>query len=111
MVRELRQLVGVNDAWTREVKSRFGSEEDLRSTSPLVRAAELRVPVLAAWGVDDQRVPIAHGRDFRDAARAGKVELEYVEYASEGHVWMKPATRLDFFGRAEKLLARTLGGP
>ena len=111
MVRELRQLVGVNDAWTREVKSRFGSEEDLRSTSPLVRAAELRVPVLAAWGVDDQRVPIAHGRDFRDAARAAKVELEYVEYASEGHVWMKPATRLDFFGRAEKLLARTLGGP
>ena len=79
--------------------------------SPLTHAARIKVPVLAAWGVQDQRVPIAQGRDFRDAARASKVELEYVEYADEGHVWMQPANRIDFFARAEKLLARALLAP
>ena len=43
--------------------------------------------------------------------RAAMVELEYVEYANEGHVWMQPANRLDFFARAEKLLARALQAP
>jgi dipeptidyl aminopeptidase/acylaminoacyl peptidase len=95
----------------RAIEVRIGTEEQLRETSPVNRVAQMRVPVLAAWGVDDQRVPIAHGRSFRDAARAAKVELEYVEYAQEGHVWMKPSNQIDFFGRAEKLLARTLGSP
>ena len=58
--------------------------------------------------IRDRRVPIAHGRQFRDAARQTKLALEYVEYPGEGHVWMRPETRLDFFARAEKLLARTL---
>ena len=93
------------------MEARIGKAAELRETSPVTRAAALQVPVLAAWGVDDRRVPIEHGRNFRDAARAAKLDLDYVEYPGEGHVWMKPATRLDFFGRAEKLLARTLGGP
>ncbi len=58
---------------------------------------------------DDQRVPLEHGRRFRDAAAKAGVELEYVEYADEGHSWLRPATWIDFMGRAEKLLARTLG--
>ncbi len=111
LVRDWRKGAGMNESRARVMEIRIGKPEDLRETSPVARAAGLRVPVLAAWGVDDQRVPIAHGRDFRDAARAAKVDLDYVEYAGEGHVWMKPATRFDFFSRAEKLLARTLGGP
>jgi dipeptidyl aminopeptidase/acylaminoacyl peptidase len=109
LVADWRSAAGSNKAQARDVEARIGKEDELRETSPVNRAAQLRVPVLAAWGVDDQRVPVAHGRKFRDAARAAKVELEYVEYADEGHVWMKPATSIDFFGRAEKLLTRTLG--
>ena len=100
---------GKNDAQAREIEIRIGKEDRLRETSPLNRVAQMRVPVLAAWGVDDKRVPITHGRHFRDAAVAAKVELEYVEYPEEGHVWMNPSTRIDFFTRAEKLLARSLG--
>jgi dienelactone hydrolase len=111
LVSDWRSAAGMNKARVRELEARIGTEEQLRETSPINRAAQLRVPVLAAWGVDDQRVPIAHGRSFRDAARAAKVELEYVEYPHEGHVWMNPSNRIDFFGRAEKLLARTLRSP
>jgi dipeptidyl aminopeptidase/acylaminoacyl peptidase len=111
LVSDWRSEAGMNKAKVRELEARIGTEEQLRETSPVNRVSQLRVPVLAAWGVDDERVPIAHGRSFRDAARAAKVELEYVEYAQEGHVWMKPSNRIDFFGRAEKLLARTLGSP
>lgn len=79
--------------------------------SPVKRVGEVKVPVLAAWGVDDRRVPVAHGRDYREAARAAGVALEYVEYPHEGHVWMNPATSIDFFGRAERLLQRSLAPP
>ena len=83
--------------------------EQLKQTSPAHRAADIHVPVLAAWGKDDLRVPLEQGRDFRDAAKRAGVDLEYVEYADEGHNWLKPETSIDFFTRAEKLLARTIG--
>jgi dipeptidyl aminopeptidase/acylaminoacyl peptidase len=93
----------------REIGDPEKDAEKLQRTSPVFRAADIKVPVLAAWGKDDQRVPVEHGRCFRDAAAKAGVELEYVEYADEGHSWLRPATWIDFMGRAEKLLARTLG--
>lgn len=84
----------------------IGAPEGL--PSPLRQAAELRIPVLVGWGEVDPLIPIGQGRDFRAAARAAGVALEYVEYAGESHIWLKPETRVDFFGRAEKLLARAL---
>ena len=83
--------------------------DKLKQTSPVFRAAAIHVPVLAAWGKDDLRVPIEQGRDFRDAAKRAGVDLEYVEYAEEGHNWLKAETSIDFFTRVEKLLARTIG--
>lgn len=109
LVSDWRSAAGPNKARARDIEIRIGKEDRLRETSPLNRVAQMRIPVLAAWGVDDQRVHITQGRRFRDAAGAAKVDLEYVEYPEEGHVWMKPSTRIDFFARAEKLLARTLG--
>jgi dipeptidyl aminopeptidase/acylaminoacyl peptidase len=100
---------GADAETRREIEREIGRPAELREASPLRRVAQLKVPVLAAWGVDDRRIPLdAHGRAFRDAARAAGVALEYVEYPQEGHVWLQPATRLDFFGRAEALLHRAL---
>lgn len=84
-------------------------EARLKQTSPVYRAGEIKIPVLAAWGVDDQRVPVEQGRRFRAAAAKAGVDLDYVEYAGEGHSWLKPETSIDFFGRVEKLLAKTIG--
>ena len=41
--------------------------------------------------------------------KAGK-EVEYVEYPDEGHGSVRPRNRLDFYARAEKFLAKHLGG-
>lgn len=84
-------------------------EARLKQTSPVHRAGDIKIPVLAAWGADDQRVPVEQGRRFRAAAAKAGVDLEYIEYAGEGHNWLKPETSIDFFGRVEKLLAKTIG--
>jgi dienelactone hydrolase len=93
----------------RSFTAAIGTVESVAEASALRHVPKLDVPVLAGFGVQDARVPIVHGRRLRDAAREAKVELEYVEYADEGHNWLKADTRVDFFSRVEKQLARTIG--
>jgi len=87
--------------------------EQLRRTSPLHRAAELKQPLLLAYGASDERVPLKHGTDFKGAAEsAGNKNVEWVVYSDEGHGWRKLSSNEDFWGRVEKLLAKTIGtGP
>jgi dipeptidyl aminopeptidase/acylaminoacyl peptidase len=83
--------------------------EQMRRTSPLLRAAEIRAPVLMAYGREDFRVPLVHGERMRDALKAaGKVEVEWVVYDDEGHGFRIEANRLDFWKRVEAFLARHL---
>ena len=65
--------------------------------------------VLLAYGSADQRVPLPHGRQFYDAVRKTNAQVEWVEYATEGHGWALPATRYDFWQRVEKFLTRHIG--
>jgi dipeptidyl aminopeptidase/acylaminoacyl peptidase len=108
-----KQHVSRNHQGFRFEKRHIGDPDkdraQLERNSPLHRVADIQVPVLAAWGKDDQRVKLDQGRRFRDAASKAHLALEYVEYADEGHNWLKPETRIDFYTRAEKLLARTIG--
>ncbi|MEJ6001528.1 alpha/beta hydrolase family protein [Paucibacter soli] len=80
----------------------------LRATSPLQRAAELKRPLLMAYGAEDRRVPVEHGRKFKNALHQGQ-ELEWVVYDDEGHGWRQLKTQQDFWGRVERFLARHLG--
>jgi dipeptidyl aminopeptidase/acylaminoacyl peptidase len=84
-------------------------EKKLRETSPVHRATDLKVPVLGIWGRDDARVPVEHGRKFRDAAKGAGVDLDYHEYLEEGHGWFKQSVRYDFYRRVEKFLEKSLG--
>ncbi|OWQ90885.1 hypothetical protein CDN99_12045 [Roseateles aquatilis] len=105
----------MSDVWkdygmTLMVGDREKDAEQLRKTSPLRRAAEIRQPLLLAYGHDDRRVPLKHGQDFRSALNAaGNKQFEYVTYAEEGHGWRKLATKVDFYGRMERFLARHIG--
>jgi dipeptidyl aminopeptidase/acylaminoacyl peptidase len=81
----------------------------LKATSPIELAARINKPLLLAYGGDDRRVPIQHGQEFRDAVRANNKDVEWVVYPNEGHGWVALETNIDFWGRVEKLLARTIG--
>jgi dipeptidyl aminopeptidase/acylaminoacyl peptidase len=83
-------------------------KEQIRQTSAIRQAERLKGPLLLAYGLSDERVPYEHGRKLRDALDHNK-GLEYVEYPGEGHGWRLIETNIDFWTRAEKLLAKTIG--
>lgn len=104
----------LNDEWQRYgmpamIGDRSKDREQLDRTSPLKRAAEITSPVLMAYGGKDRRVPLPHGTEMRDALRkAGKVEVEWIEYPDEGHGFLLERNRVDFWSRVERFLARHL---
>lgn len=81
--------------------------EQMRRTSPLARAKEIRMPLLMAYGGADRRVPTKHGTDMKAALRAEQ-DLEWVVYPEEGHGWFNLKTHEDFWGRVERFLARNI---
>ena len=81
----------------------------IRATSPLRRAAEIKQPLLLAYGGADVRVPLSHGIKFYEAVKKTNPNVEWVEYAEEGHGWRLPKNRIDFWGRVEKFLDKQIG--
>lgn len=82
----------------------------LRATSPLRQAARIKQPLLLAYGKDDRRVPIVHGRKFYSAVTRTNDKVEWVEYSGEGHGWSQAKNRIDFWQRVESFLDRNIGG-
>lgn len=82
----------------------------LKARSPLFMADRITRPLLIAQGANDPRVRKSESLQIVDVIRKAGKEVEYVEYADEGHGFAKPSNRLDFYARAEKFLASHLGG-
>jgi dipeptidyl aminopeptidase/acylaminoacyl peptidase len=80
----------------------------LKAHSPLTHAARIKNPLLMAYGGDDRRVPIEHGKRLYDAVKGHNPNVEWVVYEKEGHGWALPETRVDFWGRVERFLAKHL---
>ncbi len=80
----------------------------LNANSPLAQAAQLRKPLLLAYGQLDRRVPIQHGERLRSAMQAAGQEPEWVVYPDEGHGWLRPENRFDFARRMARFLAQHL---
>ncbi|MBO9686586.1 MAG: S9 family peptidase [Mitsuaria chitosanitabida] len=92
------------------VGDQVADAEQFRRTSPVKRAAELKQPLLLAYGGSDVRVPLKHGTAFRSAVEAGgNKNVDWVVYPDEGHGWRQLANNEDFWGRVERLLAKTIG--
>ena len=79
-------------------------KEQFRQTSAVERAAEIKAPVLMAYGGLDRRVPIVNGDRMRDALRRHDKPHEWVVYRDEGHGWLKLENELDFWKRVEAFL-------
>jgi dipeptidyl aminopeptidase/acylaminoacyl peptidase len=82
--------------------------ERLRTTSPVERVAEIKVPVFLAQGLLDRRVPKEHADRFESAARRAGVSVERVDYPSEGHGFAQSRNLADFLVRLDAFLARSL---
>lgn len=84
--------------------------EFLKSLSPFYHLENIKAPLLIAAGANDSRVPIAETNQIVDGLKKLGRNVECVVYEDEGHFFDKPENRLDFFHRADKFLARILGG-
>lgn len=82
--------------------------EQFRQTSAVHRAAEIKQPVLMAYGGLDVRVPLINGEKMRDALKPHNPNVEWVVYPDEAHSGWRTETTIDFFTRVEKFLAKNL---
>jgi dipeptidyl aminopeptidase/acylaminoacyl peptidase len=80
----------------------------LAEVSPLAQVDRIRQPLLLAWGEKDRRADPGPTRRLARALQEAGRPVEAVEYAGEGHHWLKQATRLDFARRVDAFLARHL---
>ncbi|MES2901905.1 MAG: alpha/beta fold hydrolase [Pseudomonadota bacterium] len=81
----------------------------LKATSPIQQAARIRQPLLLAYGAEDKRVPLFHGKKFYSAVTRTNKQVEFVDYSGEGHGWSLPKNRIDFWQRVEKFLDKHIG--
>ncbi len=90
---------------------RVGEDPDfLWSRSPLSKVDAIRIPILVAQGENDPRVKRAESEQIVAAMEERGIDHEYVMYENEGHGFVKPENRLDFYHRADRFLAKHLGG-
>jgi dipeptidyl aminopeptidase/acylaminoacyl peptidase len=90
---------------------RVGEDPDfLWSRSPLSRVDDIRIPILIGQGENDPRVKRAESEQIVAAMVERGIAHEYLVYENEGHGFAKPENRLDFYHRADRFLAKHLGG-
>jgi dipeptidyl aminopeptidase/acylaminoacyl peptidase len=80
----------------------------LWSRSPLSRVDQIRIPILIGQGANDPRVNQAESEQIVDAMKARGIDYEYLLYPDEGHGFMRPENRLNFYQAAEDFLAKHL---
>ncbi|KQQ87589.1 dipeptidyl aminopeptidase [Massilia sp. Leaf139] len=104
----------MNDQWKQYgmpdlIGDQLKDAAQLKATSPIEQAARIKAPLMLAYGTADRRVPIYHGRKFLDAVKPHNSQVEWIEYADEGHGWSLPENRVNFWGRVEKFLDQHIG--
>jgi dipeptidyl aminopeptidase/acylaminoacyl peptidase len=90
---------------------RVGEDADfLWTRSPLSKVDDIGIPILVAQGENDPRVKRAESEQIVAAMKERGIDHEYVMYENEGHGFAKPENRIDFYHRADRFLAKHLGG-
>jgi dipeptidyl aminopeptidase/acylaminoacyl peptidase len=82
--------------------------EMLKSVSPVLLAAQIKAPVLLAYGEGDRRVPLVHGRRMRSALQEAGREPEWITYPGEGHGFGLLQNEADFARRLEVFFGQHL---
>jgi dipeptidyl aminopeptidase/acylaminoacyl peptidase len=80
--------------------------ERLRATSPLRNVANIRAPVLLAYGEQDPRVVLKHAQQLVSELKRHDKPHEVIIKRDEGHGFYRLRNQLEFYGRMEKFLAQ-----
>ncbi|MES2101996.1 MAG: S9 family peptidase [Pseudomonadota bacterium] len=88
----------------------FGDDvKEQRRISPTQAASRIDVPVLLIHGDTDSTTPFAQGKAMRDALRAAKKDVEWVDVSGEGHGFYARKNQEDLYRRLEAFLAKHIG--
>lgn len=74
------------------------------STSPVLHADSIKVPLLVAQGANDPRVNKAESDQMVAALKQRGIDVEYMVKENEGHGFRNQNNRFDFYGAMEKFL-------
>ncbi|MEV0248841.1 S9 family peptidase [Nocardia sp. NPDC050712] len=85
-------------------------EAELLARSPISRVDRIRTPLMVVQGANDIRVVQAESDNIVDSLRARGVEVDYLVFPDEGHLFVNPENLITMFGAAERFFARHLGG-
>jgi dipeptidyl aminopeptidase/acylaminoacyl peptidase len=102
---------GLINNWYRYVgdPSDPDQEADMLARSPITRVHEIRTPLMIVQGANDVRVVQAESDQIVDALRARGVDVEYLVFDDEGHMFVNPENLITMFRAAERFLAQHLG--
>ena len=96
------------DVMYRRVGNPKTEEAFLRSRSPLFAVDKIEAPLFIAQGFNDPRVNHAEAEQIVKALQDAHKPVEYMVKMDEGHGFMNPENRLDFYGKMEAFLAKYL---
>lgn len=82
----------------------------LKSRSPLFKVDQIAIPMLIAQGANDVRVKQAESEQVVAAMEEKGIDHEYMLFEDEGHGFLKPENRIEFYTAVEKFLAEHMGG-
>jgi dipeptidyl aminopeptidase/acylaminoacyl peptidase len=90
--------------WRNRVRGE--AEVDLRTVSPVRRAAEVSVPLLLMHGTTDEIVPYRQAEEFVKAMEKANKPLDFIEFAKVGHHIEDTEDRIRFLSAIEAFLSK-----
>ncbi|HEY0341489.1 MAG TPA: prolyl oligopeptidase family serine peptidase, partial [Steroidobacteraceae bacterium] len=105
-----KSWLAIKARWVRRIGDVEHDEALNRKLSPQFAGPQARASFLIAQGANDPRVNPRHSESMVAKLRAQGATVDYLLYLDEGHGFSRPENNLDFYGRLEEFLARTLGG-
>jgi dipeptidyl aminopeptidase/acylaminoacyl peptidase len=85
-------------------------EEFLWSRSPLSKVDNISIPLFIGHGANDPRVKLSETEQIVEAMKSKGIPYELLVKDDEGHGFVKPENRLDYYRKCERFLATHLGG-
>jgi dipeptidyl aminopeptidase/acylaminoacyl peptidase len=80
----------------------------LERQSPLNHVAKIKTPLMIVQGANDVRVAQAESDTIVESLRARGVDVEYLVFDDEGHMFVNPENLITMFRAADRFLAEHL---